>query len=275
MKKFAYFISLKKLIIILFALLLFSGCDNKKSGFTINSYPMAVGSEWVYNRELTFNEFQTDNLKNVMNSDTLNHSVRVWIEKDTLINDKVSVKKFRSHEKKSEVYGTEFLFRDYEGIKCYAYYPGSGLMGFVKNQSQLKLPHAFPFGGLFSIPQFKTNGLVFEDPPTLNLKLPLLNDIIWTYRHSSEELSVQIDKRVVDAESVKAPAGTFECFKIKYEYSSHPSFENVEIYDWIAEEGLIKRKISADSIVFTNQAGDSVGFGTSVDTYSLKALELE
>ena len=265
---------MKNLIFTLFGLLILAGCNKTDNGPQISSYPIAAGNEWTYDRELTFTKYESDNMENVIESDTVDNTVRTWIEKDTLMNDTMSVKKFRAHEIDSEVYETEFLYTDAEGVKCYAYYRGSGLMAFVKKQVGFKFPHSIPFGGLFTVHKSKTDKLVYEVPPTLNLKMPLVNNIIWTYRLPSEELPVQIDKRVVTAESVKVPAGSFECFKIKYKYSNDSIFDNVNVHEWIAKEGLIKRQINMDPTVYTNQEGDSVWIGKSTETYSLKALDL-
>lgn len=265
---------MKHLTITLLAILLFSACDDENDDFQIDSYPMAVGNEWTYDRKMTFTNHESEKGDIARQMDTLRYSVRVWIEKDTIMDETMSVKKFKAHEQNSDTYSTEFLFEDYDGVKCYAYYPGGGLLAFVKNRPGIKLPPGIPFGGLLSMPKSKTNELVYENPPTLNLKLPLTNSILWTYRLPSEDFSVQIDKRVIKAESIDVPAGTFECFKIRYEYSNHPSFEDVEVYDWIAREGLIKRQISTDSMVFINQQGDTTGVGSSTNTYALQSFML-
>ena len=265
---------MKHLIITLFTIVLFSACDDENDDFQIDSYPMAVGNEWTYDRKMTFTSHESEKGDIAREMDTLRYTVRVRVEKDTIMDETMSVKKFKAREQNSDTYSTEFLFEDYDGIKCYAYYPGGDLLAFVKNRPEVKLSSGIPFGGLLSIPKSTTNEPVYENPPTLNLKLPLSNNIRWTYRHPSEDFSVQIDKRVIKAESIDVPAGTFECFKIRYEYSNHPGFEDVEVYDWIAREGLVKRQISTDSVVFINQQGDTTGAGSSTNTYALQSFTL-
>lgn len=164
-------------------------CDDKEKNIvpTVNNYPMNIGTEWVYDRQMLMKKYESETSNEVIGIDTMNFIVKVWIEKDTVLKDTMAVRVFKSQDIYDNWTSYQYKFFDIEGLKTYAY--SGGAIAFAKKSSYLKSSIGFD--------ELTSDEIFFETKPTLDVKLPLDRNSSWTYRHSSDTRALQIDKTVI------------------------------------------------------------------------------
>ncbi len=72
------------------------------------------------------------------------------------------------------------------------------------------------------------------------------------------------------------PAGDFGCFVVRWleDTDNDGSFnDNLVFYDYIAEEGLIRRSILMANVLVIDEHGNELGFIDITDEYELVAWE--
>ncbi|MDY0076705.1 MAG: hypothetical protein RBR87_05450 [Bacteroidales bacterium] len=265
MKKFTLFLVLTLAIV---------SCDKKdddKLTSGINSYPMNIGTEWVYNRQVIIEKYDSAISNKIAEIDTINFITKVSIDKDTILNDSMNVVLFKSQEDNSSWTSIHYYYMDKEGLRIYAY-SNAGAVVFPKKSG------CSQFINLYTLvdKRFRTNNeMYFEVPPTLNIELPLENNSVWTYRKPSESSKLQIDKEVVGSESLMLNERSFKCLKVKYIYRYEPVFDGIDITDWISEEGLIKRLTTIDSVAVTDEPGELMYIARITESVTLKDLKIQ
>lgn len=204
---------MKKIYLLLLLILPLISCDKKEETIIPNimTYPMTVGSQWTYDRQIVVNRYESKTSKKIVGTDTYNFIVKVWVDKDTVLNGK-QVMKFVAEDE--NIKHVNFNFLDSEGLKTYAYI-NTGLMVFADAHFHLKSA---------VMDQFTAQAPVFyEQAPAMNLKFPLQNGLRWTYRPSTETSSLKIEKQVTGSETLNVAGERFNCFKIDWIYSNAPS----------------------------------------------------
>lgn len=92
----------------------------------------------------------------------------------------------------------------------------------------------------------------FFDSPRLALYYPPEVGIQWSYiRRGDSDGDVFIDKVITDSVQITVPAGTFDCYEIRWLYDldrDHVWDDNLELYDYVSKEGLIKRVMFSRNI---------------------------
>lgn len=260
---------MKKNTLILLILIVAISCDENDISQKITSYPMAVGSEWIYDRQLVIVTYKSETSDSIIGIDTMKFTNRIWIEKDTFLNKK-KVTVFKSEETGFDEISTTYKYLDAEGLKTYAYSFDGAMLFISKKEVPARLSHS-----LFINDQFKnrvhSNGeIIVEHKPTLDIKLPLKQNSTWTYRYPSEINDLQIDKKVIGAEKLNLIGHNFACFKVQWIYLNKPYL--ISIKDWISKEGLIKREIIYDRETSANQNGEPIGLFQTTEYLTIKNL---
>lgn len=237
---------MRRILALLTLLSVLVGCENNESDIlqNVDNYPMAVGTEWVYDRQIITVTYESETSDNVIDIDTVHNSVKVWIEKDTILNDTMSVTMFRSEIKGDDwiMMSSDFKYLDNEGLKTYAYFNGGPLV-FPKNSSVINFGLFTDFYKRGYTEVLPDDSITYEDNPTLDIQLPLTEKSSWTYRKPTETRVLQIDKSVTGVETLNITGESYPCFVVSLEYYNDPDFEGIEFTDWISNKGLIKRKI--------------------------------
>ncbi len=249
------------------------GCkdDTDNVSSVINSYPMNIGTEWIYGRQIIIEKYNNSGLYKIGEVDSIDFITNVSIVKDTILNDTMNVTVFKSQDENNTWISKHYYYIDNEGLRNYAYSNGGAFDFPNKNQIQ-QIPN------LETIidKKLSTNGdLYFEIPPTLNIKFPLKVNNYWTYREPSVSGDLQIDKEVVGIEYLTLFEKNFKCFKVNYIYLNNSAYEGIEMTDWISGEGLIKRQTLIDSVTVTNDIGEPLYTAKIKDLLILKELILK
>lgn len=248
-----------------------SACMEENTDYnTIVTYPMSVGTQWVYTREVVIKQYASETSGEITGMDTVVRSnVTVTIAGTTLLNDTMHVTQFISTEDVSNIKVEEYLFLDSEGLKCYAY-RNTGEYSATARKSVSAIDLSFK--GLYSLALNDDDPLYYEEQPTLDVKLPLTLGSKWTYRYPNETTLLQIDKMVTGTEGVAIHNTSYSCLKVSWKYLNNTAFNGVKITDWIAAEGLVKRQVSLDRITYTSRDGESLGNAQITETLLLEAI---
>lgn len=254
---------MKKILLLLMLIGCLISCDEKEDKpiySNVTTYPMTVGSQWTYNRNVIVDHFESESSDKVIATDTFKFVVNVWVDKDTVLNGK-EVKVFKAREVGGMYTSCNYYYLDSEGLKTYAYLSG-GLIVFAQAGVHLKSATE------------ENDKIFYENPPTLNVKLPLTVGSKWTYRHSPENDNSQIDKEVTGTETLKLIGQSFDCYKVSFVFNVEPQKGNLLMSEWISDKGLIKRITTHKKVLFTKEDGQTMGWGRSSEIMILKALNI-
>jgi hypothetical protein len=144
---------------------------------------------------------------------------------------------------------------------------------------------SFSFSNLLEMSQFFQNAiqpikknssdsLYYEDPPIEILKYPLVVGSQWTYRN---EFGMRIDRIVIGKKKIELDLGSYECYQIRwlYDYDGDGVWDDdIWMDDYINEEGLIKRELTALDLSLMNPGGNISGTLDLYSEYTLKELSL-
>lgn len=108
--------------------------------------------------------------------------------------------------------------------------------------------------------------LAFEDL-TFPLVFPLIPGESWYYRQPNTKDHLPLRKTYEGRESVTVPAGSFHCFRIKWELQEmwQGAFDDMFMTDWISQSGVVKRYADFGEIEHTSETGESLGTFRSYD----------
>jgi hypothetical protein len=117
-------------------------------------------------------------------------------------------------------------------------------------------------------------GSIASDQPVLGLRYPLAVGEKWTVYESSPW---PLDKEVSGYSLVTVPGGTFGCFEVRWlhDMDNNGTYDdNIEFDDYFAEEGLVKRTIFLDDVAVYDPLGNLIGVVDATETYELVAYKL-
>lgn len=269
-----------KLPLIAIIILALTACDKKTDNIslTIDTYPMNVGTEWTYNRQAIVNKYESETSDKIIDRDTINYSIKVLIEKDTVLNDTMNVKIFKYLKDDNSWTKKEYKYIDDEGLKNYAYYINENVNFFDKKSNdliKLLILNFYQKSNLKTSHLLK-NEIITENKPALDIKFPLSNNSSWTYKHQSDIKIFQIDKEVVGAESLNLLGQNFSCLKVHWNYLYDSVFDGIEITDWISDKGLIKSLTENARFTLVTQDGEPLdGSYQITQTLTLKELKIK
>lgn len=106
--------------------------------------------------------------------------------------------------------------------------------------------------------------VILWDPPKKLFVFPLTVGMEWT----SITDPWKEERKVVSEEFVQVPAGDFSTLKI----DMIPEVENLLLYQWLSEYGIIKDSAHFASILVTDMNGKVIGFMEGYDKYELLKL---
>lgn len=264
-------------ILFLFFLLAIVSCESKKIEINpkVDSYPMAVGTEWTYDREIIIKKYESESSDKIIDTDIYNFTVKVWIDKDTLLKDTMNVMIFKTQENNNWTL-KEFKFIDNEGLKTYAYTISGNTDILPKKKVTSKSSYILYFNWLLNNEINIYDEIIFEEQPVLDIKLPLYNNSSWTYRHpSGTNTFFYIDKEVIGTERLNLIGENFDCFKVYWNYLNNTVSNEINITDWISDKGLIKRIIFSDRITLRTEFGEySDEIAQVTETLIIKGLKI-
>lgn len=248
-------------------------------------YPTEIGNYWNYERLFWFEGMDT----NSFFPDSVYSLAHVEIEGDTMLNDTLNTFEFVEYhtDNNTNVVKTYFT-NETTGFYMQAY-RGAGIATPVKSDYKLifnnhkfnSLGELFDFiSGFQKIPSninVKSDTTYpsffqWEDPPIESLSYPLYVGKEWVYR--AESVLGGMNRKVVSAETVETPAGSFDCYKVKLVYLDTAYANKIQYFDYISSKGLIQRMITF-RITFTDIEGNIIGTGDAIEELKLSSYFIQ
>lgn len=251
------------IVIELFLIFFFVGCENDiEKNEDQYIYPLAIGNRWEYRRDYT-TYFCSDSIQSDTYVDTISgiDSCSIIVLQNTILLDSIeTVQLLEQFWDDSSIYVGLYFYQERDTGLFQTAYQNPNLPALPKYSNsfyfygELLIPDymkRFFFKDISQIEKTSENGTIhFEDPPVLVLKYPLEIGNYWTYRLENQPF--RIDKEVIQDTLITVPAGTFNCYQIHWIYDYSETFRDLIIHfnDFIADEGLILRKIYIEGISY-------------------------
>jgi len=247
------------------------GCDSdsdKNRPDMEFDYPLTIGSSWQYERIFSV-FFDEEAHANGLTDLVFNSVGSVEIMGSEVLFDNIEVYDFASsltEEDNQPRLSNSYYNYDNNSLICYGYI-NSGLLDPKSNN--VKKYYNFD-NKKFSNPQeiisYLESGLVrnelskddsiYYDPAKCYV-FPLYEDQEWNYRNSDD--SWKIVKTVIGKEKVEVPAGKFDCWKIQWSYPESSWVNDIEYYEYVSQEGVVKRVIELRNSTITDEDGNDIG----------------
>jgi len=254
------------------ALLSVAGCDNDNNNNNNADmdfdYPLAIGNSWQYDR--IFSVFYDSTAhSNGMIDEVYNGVGSVEIMGSELLFDNIEVYDFASslsEEGHQPYLSNSYYNYDETSLIRYGYIDGSILnpksdgkkVFYNFDNKKFNNPQemvAYLENGLVRNSQAKNDTLYYD--PVKCFVYPMSEDLEWNYRVHND-VSV-IKKTVLGIEEVDVPAGKFECWKIESTYSDSVINDEIDFFEYVSQEGLVKRVIEYSNIEITDEDGNLIG----------------
>lgn len=242
------------LCFLLFAILSFQLCDNSGASVTpVESdfnYPLTVGNQWTYQIKIQYSDFQPDSIGSLI--DDYSGTIFQTITRDTIL-DSTEVYELKEESDDSDI-SYSYLANENDGLFQYAY-------GLSDVDNLIQKANSTSILGLNNI-RLRNGSVVFTFSKNTKCLSKAAEDSIVLYEEPyiiyAYPLTIgkewdclsYLSKEVVGKVNIETACGTFECFKIKWNYLSE-IYSNIDYYEYLGQKGLIKIVYTIDDIYIT------------------------
>lgn len=269
------------LSIIILAVICIIGCesDNDKPNMDF-VYPLTVGNSWQYETTFTL-DYDSLATYNGLNDTIIYHTGSVEIIANEVIFDSLEVYNFASilNENGNIFTGNKYYNNNDNSLFSYGYTNGSMITPKTKNNYAYIIFDEKKFNNLREIVDYMEKGIVgneYSKNDSINydlvktLEYPLEEDNQWIYR----SYDIRIDKTIIGWEEINVPAGEFNCWKIQWTYPESSFNDDIEFYDFVSPEGLVKRLIEFKNLTCINEFGNIIGYLDSTEDRYLSDFQI-
>jgi hypothetical protein len=233
-------------------------------------YPLQIGNEWHYDRQvsLTYDVKSGVRLPEITTS-----SVRVVAAGETVLFDSLTTIKLE--ENGSNATGGWANSSFYQN-KADGLYLISGAVEPLALPKTTKRNDKFGIvaPGIYSFS--KENTIFFSENARRVLQYPLKPGTEWTYAEQNKPR--RMNKKVIGTADITTRAGTFKTVKIQWivDFDGDGQFDNsVEFFDYIADEGLVKRSFLIKNLPVLDDDGGNIGSYDYLDESLLSSVTLK
>jgi hypothetical protein len=260
--------------IIILAVICIIGCESENNKPNMDFiYPLAVGNSWQYDMiyALDFDSLATSNGF----IDTTYYSTgSVEIITNEIIFDSLEVYNFATTltETGNVFTGNEYYNNNNNCLFCYGYINPSMITPKSNKNLAFIIFDNKKFNNVREIVDYIERGIIKNDyskndsiyyDPVKCLEYPLREDSQWIYRTSNNPW--RIDKTIIGLENIDVPAGQFNCWKIQWTFPESSWINDIEFYDFISQDGLIKRVIEFKNTECIDEFGNFIGYLNSTE----------
>ncbi len=253
---------MNKLVVLpLVGFLLFLFCSDSSNPIAPASdnfrYPLQTGKTWVYSRTVISKPNNSDK-----KPDSTFYSVEVKVMGPETIFDSLSTIKVKESVNGAQTALTNYNYYQPKGETLYlAASIGSGL-ALPKTTARFPFLHSLDILHPLNFLQHMSDAdsIYRHNPPKPVLQYPLSPGKEWSYSQAGKPR--RANKRVVGETQVSTPAGTFDVVQIQWllDFDGDGSFDdNVEYFDYIAEQGLVKRSFLVKNLPLVDDSGTYIG----------------
>jgi len=255
------------LSIIILAVICIIGCEDDTDKPNMDFiYPLTIGNIWQYETTFTL-DYDSLATYNGLNDTILYHTGSVEIIANEVIFDSLEVFNFSSimNENGNIFTGNKYYNNSDDGLFCYAYTEISNISPKTTNNVYIKFNNKI-FNNVREIFNYIENDAIdnqFSKDDSIyynllkTLEYPLEEDNQWIYKDSM--IPFRIDKKIIGWEEVDVPAGEFICWKIQKEYYDITWSNDITFYDYISQDGLVKRFHQVRNLECIDEDGNFLG----------------
>ncbi|MBN1559087.1 hypothetical protein JW998_02475 [candidate division KSB1 bacterium] len=227
-------------------------------------YPLEPGNTWIYDRSIKMT-FQPRS--GTRAPDSTGATVRVEVIGAEVIFDTLATIKVRERVEQDGAFSTSYHHYQNNSDALYLVATVGSPVTLPKKTAAMnrlfEKVWEIPFD-LMSLFEENRNSaadsLHLEKPVKTVLQYPLKAGAEWTF--SEKNRPRRIRKRVIGEEDVKTKAVTFKTVKIQWivDFDGDGEFDsNVEYFDYIANEGLVKRSFVIRNLPLLDDEGGNIG----------------
>ena len=262
------------------------------------SYPLSEGNRWQYERNIIMTAY-TDTLTpgSIDSSSSISAEALVTVMGEVLLRDG-----FRAYQLDGSEYGGSAYGNDTTGGTSYYRQEDDGLyligyQGFGTFAIPKESPEMMPaVGSLIAGRKFATfralsawlqldilggarvasDSIYYEDLPVKILHYPPDVGSSWTYREANNPW--RIDKFIEGQVEVTVPAGTYDCFTVRWLYDFHSDGEwdtDIVVVDYIGKLGLVRRETIITGVEWQDKNGDLHCCKDYRDSFLLLSVSVE
>ena len=262
------------LSIIILTVICIIGCENDNDKLNMDFiYPLTIGNNWQYDMIFTM-DFDSLATYNGLNDTIFYSTGSVEIITNEIIFDSLEVYNLATTitETGNVLTGNEFYNNNDNCLFSYGYINPSMITPKSNNNFAFIIFDNKKFNNVREIVDYIERGIIENDyskndsiyyDPVKCLEYPLIEDNQWIYRTSNNP--IRIDKTIIGLESIHVPAGLFNCWKIQWTYPESSWNDDVEFYDFISQNGLIKRVIEFKDLECIGGFGNFIGYLSSTE----------
>jgi len=272
--------SIMKNIIVVVILIVATGCSEKENE-TISDfrYPLSVGNYWDYEIIYHLDYDSTANAKGL--KDTLGRGyLNTQIVSNEIIFDSIDVYNFKNVDRlyNNIVFiDNDFINEKEDSLICYGH---SSSNNKTLRQLNILKKNKVIFNGIrfndiievFDYIKAKTNKISKSKNDTIYYSIfkeyeyPLEEGKEWLY---NKGYFYSTNKKILNSEIVTVPAGKFNCWKIEHIDSELYMADEKEFYDYVSEDGLVRRYIKVVNMTVVDQTGSILGSVTTTQDQKL------
>jgi hypothetical protein len=275
---------MKKVVVVVGIILLFSSCNKSVEPPDVKNYPLTAGSVWNYDgRFETFN-FRPLNDSATFRDTVIERTLRVECIGNVVLRDSVSTIKFISTQ--SDFVGTSshYYVLQQDTLFQYAYGRIGGSIIMPKQHAKYKYHIAgLTFSSLQdavrffeeSIEQF-ADSIIFDVRPPKTLVFPLKVGLEWSYRKRGYPFG--IEKKVIGTENLTTPQGIFSVYKIQWFWDiNNDGIRDTTIsgFDYVGNQGLLKRTFLFTAFAVTVDDPAPIGYVDAKDEFTITSFDIQ
>lgn len=241
-------------------------------------YPLTTGNQWKYKHTFTVSDIRPDSIRYYFQTYPLNDSGTVTVSGDTIINGitcKIVIDDYNS--------GSGRVFRSYytntdTALLLVAYrIPNRGGYIFPKDRQGLSFKfNGISYRNLHELSQFLeypglsgNDSLIIQNPPSSNLKYPILTGKEWILRTLP---FTTFTKKYTGWENIIVSGQSITCIKARLSWVSYP---NITIDEYYSKFGKMRYDSFEDDIlVSTPENPDGIGYVDIKDVFNVTSYTI-
>lgn len=265
-------------------------CNNENESKDDYIYPLSIGNNWEYVREMNMYFYSDSNSVIPEYEDTLNltFDLSATITDEVTLNDTLETIEMSVFESDSEntYMGKYYYKNNNDGLFMCAYKSPGSIIYPKKTAGNTVLFKGMEFDNYYQLSDFiqhltpnhkiLSDSLHFEEPPVKTLQYPLKVGDQWTYRQDDNPW--RMDRKVINRKDVELSIGTFDCYEVKFLFDLDHNGEwdeDIWIIDYISNEGLIQRTVTILGIEEGGPEGPTGRLIDSFDRYILTDFDVK
>lgn len=262
------------------------------------SYPLHEGNRWHYERNTVMISYaDTLNPGNIDSSRSISAEALVTVMGEVLLRDGFpayelnGIAYFETEDGLDTSQGASYYRQESNGLYLIGYL-GGGTIALPKESPDMMPSASYVFRGrkfatlralsawlqldILGGARTASDSIYYEDPPPRVIPYPPDVGTTWTYREDHNPF--RMDKVIEGQVELTVPAGTFECFTVRWlwDFNSDGEWDtDIEAIDYVGAGGLIKREINVTGVKWQDVNSDLHCCRDYRDSYLLLSVSIE